>query len=94
MPSERSKAIDNLSAAADGSQVAHVWRSDRYPGADMVIRYRIPGVEVTPDEHGLPENFAADVGLTYAGSLSREEAAQKLQSMRAANAIVDVTAGQ
>ena len=89
MTIDRDGRINMLRDAAEGDLVAHVWRSDRFPGADMVIRYTMPYAEVDPDNHGLPTNFATEVGLIYAGPLSLNQAAKKLLSMRVASQAIE-----
>jgi hypothetical protein len=84
MKRERTETMEMLASAAQGTHVAHVWASPKYPGAVMLMKFRWPDVEIDPMDpniHRLPEAFVKDVGLEYAGTLTREEAAEKLAAM-------------
>jgi len=79
MSETRGADIENLNLARIGSMRAHVWRSEDFPGADMTIKYTLPNVKIDPEAHDLPKAFADEVHIRYAGTLTTQQAARKIQ---------------
>lgn len=81
---------EEMRSAAEGTRVTHVWSSPKFPRAIMALTYTWAGAEVDPGAHGYAPDLAQSLELEYAGTLTREEAAQRLADFRVAVHAIDV----